>query len=320
MLFFCPMIIENFRKTIRTFSLFRKGDRVIVGVSGGPDSLSLLLLLERMAKDLGITLAVAHVDHGLRSGSGRDRDFVKKTAQRLGLEYFEKKLKVKPASEEAARFARLSFFQIAARSFRANKVALGHNRDDQAETLLMRLIRGSGLAGLSAISPSRRFGSVVIVRPLIRTSRKQIEQYLKRKKIFPRIDPTNRSTAFFRNRVRRELLPLLEKKYNKNIRVILAQCAESISDDYDYIAETAKKAAGLRNSIPLSSLLRMHPAIAKMVLRMLFNNVKGDTRRLTYQHIKEILDLVYHRPQGSIVHLPADIRVKKSRSALSFYR
>jgi tRNA(Ile)-lysidine synthase len=314
------MIIDNVKKTIRSLSLFRKGDRVIVGVSGGPDSLVLLLLLQRMAKDLGITLGVAHVDHGLRSGSGRDRDFVKKLAKKLGLEYFEKKLRVRPDSEEAARFARLSFFQSSARSFRANKVALGHNRDDQAETLLMRLIRGSGLAGLSAISPSRRFGGVVIVRPLIRTSRKQIEQYLRRIKIRPRIDPTNRSMAFFRNRVRNELLPLLEKKYNKNIRQILAQSAESIADDYAYIAETAKKASGSRKSINLSSLSRMHPAIAKMTLRMLFNNVKGDTRRLTYQHIKELLDLACNRPEGSIVQLPAAIRVKKSRSALSFYR
>jgi tRNA(Ile)-lysidine synthase len=316
------MIIEKVKRAIRKYRLIDKGEKIIVGVSGGPDSVALLCLLRSLQEELGIKLHVAHLDHMLRPYSYKDAEFVKELAGRLKLPVTSgrvnvKKMAARGSVEEAARNARLEFLFNVAKNVKAKKIALGHNLDDQAETVLMRLIRGSGLYGLSAILPKRKIHRFTVIRPLIEIRRKEIESYLKRKRIGYCVDETNKKDIYFRNRLRNRLLPLLEKEYNKNIKEVLSNTALSVGYDYDYLADAAARLTERwGRKINLAKFLRLHPAMQNLSLRLAIARLKGDLRRLTFQHIEEINDLVLNRPTGSIVDLPKGISVIKKKTCL----
>lgn len=320
------MILEKVRKTIKRYGLLAKGDRLVVGVSGGPDSLALLYLLNSLKKEFNLRLQVAHLDHGLRKGSPKDLAFTREIARKLGIPFSAGEVKLKELAgkgspEEVARNARLAFLFKVARENKTRKIALGHNLDDQAETVLMRLIRGSGLYGLSGILPKREIHGYQLIRPLIEIKRSEIEAYLKRKKLKPRIDPTNLKDLYLRNRIRNRLIPLLENEYNRNIKEVLSNTAEAAGLDYNYLLRAAGRAAGKSATrFSLTKIAGLHPAIRRLLFRAAVKRLKKDTRRLTFQHIREIEDLAENRPLGSIVDLPAGISVKKLKGQISFIR
>jgi tRNA(Ile)-lysidine synthase len=319
------MIVEKVKNTVKKYRLLDKNDKVVVAVSGGPDSVTLLYLLNGLKKELNLTLHVAHLDHMLRKDSHKDAEFVSNLASKLKIPITTaqvniKELAKKGSLEEIARNARLGFLFRVAKEIKAKKVALGHSLDDQSETVLMRILRGTGLYGLSGILPKRVIAGYQIIRPLIEVKRKEITAYLKRKKIHPRQDPTNAEDIYFRNKIRNNLLPLLEKGYNRNIKELLANMAESVGTDYDYLNYLARhKIKGAKTKISLKRLSKMHPAIQRLIFRNAIACVKGDTRRITFRHIKEIEDLFLNRPFKSIVDLPKRVSVIKSGKHLSFY-
>lgn len=320
------MILEKVRDTIKKYNLIEKNDKVVIGVSGGPDSVTLLYLLNSLKKEFKLSLHIAHLDHMLRKESYKDAEFVKKMAERLKIPMTTAQINVKELAkkgslEEIARNARLGFLFKVAKDVKASKIALGHNLDDQTETVLMRIIRGTGLHGLAGIFPKRNIKDFQIIRPLIELRRKEIEAYLKRKKIKPCIDTSNLEDIYFRNKLRNRLLPLLEKEYNKNIREVLSNMAESARQDYDYLNRVANRLmrqAGTR--INLEKFSKLHPAIQRLTLRIAIMRIKGDTRRITFQHIREIEDLIFKRPLNSIVDLPKGVSVVKKKKYLLFYR
>ncbi len=316
------MIIEKIKRTIRKYQLIEKEEKIIVGVSGGPDSVALLCLLNSLKQESGIKLHVAHLDHMLRPYSYKDAEFVKRLAGRLKLPVTSGRVNVKKTAgrgslEEAARNARLEFLFRVARRVGAKKIALGHNLDDQAETVLMRLIRGAGLYGLSAILPKRKIHGFIVIRPLIEVRRKEIESYLRRKKTGFCVDETNKEDTYCRNKLRNRLLPLLEKEYNKNIKEILSNTALSVGYDYDYLAGAAARLTERwGRKINLAKFLRLHPAMQNLALRFGIARLKGDTRRITFKHIEEINDLIFNRPSGSVVDLPKNVSVIKKKTCL----
>jgi len=316
---------SKFLETIKKYGLLDKRDKVLVGVSGGPDSLALLLLLNSLKKKWELSLHIAHMDHMLRPGSHKDAAFVKKLGEKLDIPVTIKSINlksrhIKGSLEELAREARLDFLIKLARQIRADKIALGHNLDDQAETVLMRLLRGTGLSGLSGISAKRNIRGAIFIRPLLETRRQEIESFLKRKKIRPRIDPTNKEDIFMRNRIRHSLIPLLKSKYNKNITELLANLAESISYDYEYLDAVARLSLkGSKLRLNAKKALSLHPALLRLKIRQTIAHLQGDTRRITFQHIREIEDLLAMRPDGSVVDLPKGISVQKTRNFLRFY-
>ncbi|MDD5465254.1 MAG: tRNA lysidine(34) synthetase TilS [Candidatus Omnitrophica bacterium] len=318
--------MNKFKETIKKYSLIQKGDKILIGVSGGPDSLTLLLQLFSLKSKLGLTLHIAHLDHRLRKNSGADALFVKKWAEKLDLpvtikQIDPKLLKEKGSLEELCRNARLDFFIQTAKKIKADKVALGHNLDDQAETVLMRLLRGTGLSGLSGISLQRKIRGVTFIRPLLETPRYEIDKYLKRRGIKPRIDSTNKEDLFLRNKIRHNLIPLLKSKYNQNIVSVLANLAESVSYDYEYLGQAAHRCLkGSTTCLNIKKILKLHPAILRLKIRQGISCIQGDTRRIGFVHIKEIEDLLNSRPKGSIVDLPKGISVQKTRSYLRFYK
>lgn len=321
------MILDKVKDTVKKYNLINKNDRVLVGLSGGPDSVTLLYLLSSLSKEFKLTLHIAHLDHKLRRDSYKDREFVERLASRLKIPVTIAQINVKELAkggsvEEIARNARLGFFFKIAKDIKADKIALGHNFDDQAETVLMRILRGTGLYGLSGILPKRNIAGFSIIRPLIEVRRKEIEAFLKKKKVKARLDASNLEDIYFRNRIRNRLLPLLAREYNKNIKVVLSNMAQSIGCDYDYLSTVAQCTIRRLGTIKLNlnKLAKLHPAIQRLVLRLSIQRVKGDTRRITFQHIKEIEDLLLNRPINSIVDLPRGISVVKKRKFLAFYR
>lgn len=324
-LFYFAMLLEQVKKTIRKHALLEKGDRVLLGVSGGPDSVALLYLLHSLSKELHLRLHIAHIDHMLRKQSAGDARFVVGLSARLKVPVSLHTVDVrsmagKGSIEEIARNARLEFLCRLAVRLKTDKIALGHTLDDQAETVLMRILRGSGLYGLSAILPKRSIHGVQVIRPLIELRRRDIEAFLRKRRIKPRIDETNFCDIYLRNRIRNHLLPLLEKKYNANIKEVLSGMAETVGYDYDYLSRLAqRKMKKMGSGIELCSFLRLHPSLRRLMLRLAISHIQKDTRRISLQHIREIEDLVRNRPVRSVVDLPKGISVIKKKTRLYFY-
>lgn len=320
------MILAGAKETIKKYRLITKGDKIVVGVSGGPDSLALLYLLNDLKGEFGLKLYVAHLDHMLRQSSFRDAESVKKIAHNLGLPSRISRLNIKAQAkkgslEEIARNARLDFFFKLARDSGAKKIALGHTVDDQAETVLMRILRGTGLYGLSGILPKRKICGYEVIRPLIEIKRSQIDAFLKKRKISPRIDSSNLKDIYFRNKIRNRLLPLLESGYSRNIKELLANMAQSAGYDYDYLSRAAERSMRrTKTRISLVKLKRLHIALQRIIIRKMIAAVCGNTRRITFRHMRELEDLALNRPANSIVDLPGGISAIKRKKSLSFYR
>jgi len=203
------MLEEKILQTIKKFDMLSFNDRVLIGISGGPDSVTLLNVLLSFKKRYNLSVFIAHLDHMLRGKeSDEDVNFVKNLAQELCLPCEVKSCNLTEIAqkehltlEEAARKYRYKFYSETAKKFKTNKIALGHNADDQVETVLMRFLRGSGLEGLMGIPPVRG----KIIRPLIECSREEIEKYCKENKIEYRVDSSNKEVVYFRNKIRLKL-------------------------------------------------------------------------------------------------------------------
>ncbi len=312
-------------RTVQKYRLLRRGESVVVGVSGGGDSVALLYALLELRQRLSLKLHVAHFDHMLRKTSGRDARFVKKLARKLDLDCSVGAQRVSvPATgslEEAAREARMRFLFARCRQVGSRTVALGHHQDDQAETVLMRILRGAGLYGLSAIMPKRSFGTVQVIRPLIEVGRRDIESYLRALRIPFVRDETNDEESFLRNRIRRRVLPFLQRECSAAVPESLCRLAETAALDYEFLRQAAQRRfRSLRCALPVSALQRMHPAMRRMVLRLGIERLQHSTRRIGLQHIREIESLLWERPAGSRVDLPGKIEITKTKTRLLLER
>ncbi len=231
----------------RRLGLLSSGDRVVVAVSGGPDSVALLQVLYAWRDRLKLALAVAHVEHGLRAQESMDdATFVERLSSQLDLPFFLKRIDLKPllrqrkgeSAQALAREQRYEQLWAVAREWEATKVAVGHTQDDQAETVLMAMLRGAGLAGLSGMPACRPPG---VIRPLLHVSRTEIEQYLEAKHCGFRVDSSNEDPKYMRNRLRRAVLPLL-KTFNPRVVSVLARQAAVLGEEHRYLEDRAKAA------------------------------------------------------------------------------
>ncbi|WP_145019697.1 tRNA lysidine(34) synthetase TilS [Geobacter argillaceus] len=313
-------------RTIAAHRLFTAGETVVVAVSGGADSVALLDFLAT-GSGLGLRLVVAHVNHGLRGAEADDDErFVRGLAERYGLPMATTSADVRALSrqrrlslEEAGREARYAFFEEVAGQYGAARIALAHHRDDQAETVLMRLIRGAGVDGLSGMRP--RSGDGRYVRPLLSVTRRAIVGYLRKKGLAWQEDASNRDQRFLRNRVRHELLPLLAS-YNPAIAERLAATAESLAADGELLERlTAERYAVCRDcageglAVPL---LRREPdGIRLRLYRRAIAAVKGDLRRLSHRHLQAIDRLVLAARSNGALALPDGVRITRCYDALT---
>ena len=297
---------------------------VVVAVSGGPDSLSLLYALHHLREELGLRLHGAHLDHGIRGpDSSADAEFVGETFRQLGIQGTLRKVDVpsyaerqRLSMEEAARELRLDFLAEVALRQRAWGVALGHTSDDQAETVLMRILRGAGTRGLRGMRPlavrAVPGGEVVLLRPMLSVTREETEAYCREMGLRPRRDESNLSPKMTRNRVRMELLPLMER-YNPAVREALLRLSRSAAEDADYVDAAAgplwdelARRDGPGISLDRQGISGLHAAMAATLLRRAVLEVKGDLRDVTRRHVDAMMRLLAG-PAGRSLDLPAGL-------------
>jgi tRNA(Ile)-lysidine synthase len=325
-----PLILR-LKKSVRKYAMLRPGEKVVVAVSGGADSMALLHGLWEVREYFGLSLAVAHLDHGLRPEGEQETHFVRDAAAKLGVPFFHQKGSVRARQkekgltiQEAARDVRYDFLRETARMNEASKVALGHTADDQAETILMRFLRGSGVRGLSGIPPVReRF----FIRPLIEAWREEIESFLKQKKVDYLCDPSNLSDQYLRNRVRHNLLPLL-RGYNPRIDRVLAQMADLFRAEEEFWQELMKEKFSQvvrgrdkgRLSLDVSSLASQPFPFRLRCFRQAVEEVQGHLRRVSLPHILAIESLSQNPEPNKVIRLPRGLTVTKAYRALHFCR
>ena len=297
---------------------------LLVAVSGGPDSVCLLHILDKLKEELGIRLHVAHLNHQLRGAeSEADARYVSHLAHRLGIPVTVEQRDVKAyharqhcSLEEAAREVRYTFLAEVARAIGANRVAVGHTRDDHIETILMHLVRGTGTRGLRGLQPSSRWpssgNSFTIVRPLLEVRREETASYCQQHQLVPRIDASNLSLSPLRNRIRHQLLPLLQS-YNPQVAQALLRMARIAGDDLAFLdGESARLwgeiTQGDENTIILDKkrFLELPPAVKRHLLRTSIEKLLGNLRDIETRHIEEIMDALT-KPAGKRLSLPGGL-------------
>jgi tRNA(Ile)-lysidine synthase len=334
-------VIELVRQYVRQLRLLQPGDRVAVAVSGGADSVALLRALKELKQDLGIVLSVAHFHHGIRGAEAdADREFVRALADRLGLELHlgaadapAHARSQRISLETAARDLRHAWFARLIADKKADKIATAHTLDDQAETVLMRLVRGTGIRGLAGIFPVQQ--EKRLIRPLLAVTRREVESYLKTLGQDWREDSSNQDLSHTRNRVRHQLLPLLEQDFSPGIRKTLADLAEIARAESEYwdretaallprIIRPGKPSRSGRNtsreaSRTLSLDLAALTSLPLALERQLLHRVAGQLgSRLEFVHVQQLSELAREKRTGKRVILPGGLVAQRSFRELQF--
>ena len=306
--------------------LFAPGERVLLAVSGGPDSTALLCALATLRPAWALDLSVAHVHHHLR-GAAADEDHaaVEALACEWSLPCLTERLvwEEDRVAEAAAREARYAALLALARRAGATTIALGHTLDDHVETILMWLLRGTGLQGLQGIPVVRPLAECRLVRPLRGVWRAEVETWLRAHGRAWRVDATNTDPRYLRNRIRHELLPLLMREYNAQIKHALAHLADTAAlEGQSLEAQAAQwlavhaQAADHQRLLALSALCQQPKALQQAILRQAARQLLGDLQQLTFQHWREVEALLASRPDQSVVDWPRGLQWRKDGATL----
>lgn len=326
-------VLRTVKQVITTYAMFKPNDKVLVGVSGGPDSVALLHVLLELTPKYGLKLGIAHLNHGLRGQEAdADAEFVSSLARKFDLPCYIKKRNIrqyqtqsKLSLEEAARQIRYTFYFEVAKKYGFDKIALGHQANDNAEHVLMYLLRGSGPLGLSGIPPIR---GGKIVRPMLRLTRSQIENYLAATGLESVTDRSNTDLQFTRNRLRHQLLPILISSYNPRLIETLNRLAEIMRTEEQWINDTitpifdgliVRETAGIL-TLSVPALNTIQPAVLRRVIRMAVEAVKGDLRRITFTHIESSRKLLGKNRTYGHLNLPGSICIRRQGDELLIYR
>ena len=323
-----PDLYTRWSLEMRSKQFFRPGQRVGVGVSGGPDSVLLLHFMKKLAGEVGLTVAAVHFNHHLRGAeSDGDEALVRDIAASLQVDYLRGEAEVARVARErrgnleaVARELRYRYFFSLVDQDRLDLVATAHTANDQAETVLMRLLRGTGTRGLGGIYPVLE-GKVV--RPFLGLTREEVVKEIAERKIFYRVDSSNLNMKLRRNKVRMELLPLLAKEYNPQIIHLLNQFADRARDDEAYLERLARDRShpwrmreGKEERIPVRALAEFPPALARRVLRQMLQIVRGSAHGLTYAHIESLRRFAAQAQSGRVQTLPGGVVARREFSWL----
>ena len=326
-------LLRKVAQTISHLNMFQKGDSVLTGVSGGPDSVALLHILVQLASKWELMIGIAHLNHCLRgTESDADADFVADLAARLSLPCHSESIDVrndpalqKLSLEAAARQVRYDFFDRISRRNGYHKIALGHHRNDNAELMLMFLFRGSGPLGFSGIPPVRD-GS--IVRPLIAADRNELVAFLNENAITYRVDKSNRDMRFLRNRIRHETIPYIQACCNPGIVETLNRFSEIVRSEDQWMNEiiqpiyekTLARADAHRVVLAIPALTALPEAARRRVIRTAILRVKGNLQKISFLHVEAVRELAESQHYPGQLTLPDGIRIQRNKRLLSFYQ
>ena len=293
-------------KTIKKYNLITNEDKLVLGVSGGPDSIAMLNILKEINEDnennLSFKIVVAHINHMIRTEASSDEEYVKRYCEKNEIDFYSKSIDIKQmannnkiGTEEAGRKARYEFFNEIMKKTNSNKVAIAHNKNDKIETIIMHAIRGSGISGLIGIEPKRE----IYIRPLIECERKEIENYCKEHQLNPRIDKTNFQNIYTRNKIRNIVIPYIQKEFNPNIIETIDRLSNLVFEEEAYMEKQVKN--NYNNILiqenereivlDLKNFNEMEKVIKSRIIRYTITKLFGSSNQIELIHIEDILKL-----------------------------
>lgn len=320
-------LLEKVERYCIKNGLIDTGDRIVVGVSGGPDSLCLLNLLNSLKDKYSLKLIVVHINHSLRVEADFEEEFVKEFSKKLNLEFYSKKVDVgliskneKRSTEEVAREIRYSFFEEVLNKVDGNKIAVAHNKNDNAETVILNLIRGCGMDGLIGIEGK----SENLIRPLIDVDRSEIEKYCKDNNLTPMLDKTNDESIYTRNKIRNLVLPEI-KEINPDIINTLSRFSEIIKDEEEFILEYINEVyENIRvyenNEIYLlkDKFLKLKLGIQRRVLRQGILEFVGSLKDISFKSINNAIEEIKMSSNGNLIKISKNVKILVSYNKLKF--
>lgn len=327
-------MLPTIQSTIRRRKLIRPGDHVLTAVSGGADSVALAYALHFLKKRIGFSLTLAHLNHGLRGrAADADAEFVSELAWRLGLPCLQGRVDVRRQArhdgvsvEMAARQARYDFLLRAAREAGANSLATAHTADDQAETIILKLARGAGPQGLGGIPYRAERGGLTVIRPMLDTTHAAATGFLRRYRLAWREDRSNRDTEFLRNRVRHEIIPLLEKRLNPRIRRVLVRTAEVLREESEWLDRMAVHLLEVSTERSARAVLRvararnLHTAVRRRLLRAWLAAAGMDPDLMDFDAVDRVDGLLAAGNGTRSVDLPGGWRAVRRYGRMSLER
>ena len=318
------MLLPQIKKTVARYGLLERGDKILVACSGGADSSALLSALLELREEYGLRIAVAHFNHRLRRAADQDERFVIRMAQKLGLPVYVRREDIRAFAakhglniEEAGRERRYKFLRETAGRVGVSRIATAHTLTDQAETVLMRILRGTGPTGLGGIAPCI---DGLVIRPLIEVKRREVEAYLRVRRIPYREDETNRDLRYQRNRVRRRLIPYLERNFEPKIVSHLGRLAEISREEEQvwaqHIKARARRAIFLKKGkifFDAGRLSSLSPALGRRLVRAFLSAIKGDLRKFSFRDVEAVRCLAERKEAA----LPGKLVLRREQGLIS---
>ena len=299
-------MLNKILNTINKYNLIQKGDKIVIGVSGGPDSMCLLDSLYCLKEKLGIEIFVAHINHMIREEADEETEYVKEYCKNKNIKCYVKKADVeklakeqKLGTEEMGRKIRYEFFKEIAKKENANKIATAHNLNDNVETVLLNLLRGTGVSGLKGIEIKRIENDIEYIRPIRECERKEIEEYCEKQKLNPKVDKTNLESIYNRNKVRNDLIPYLKREFNPNILEGINRLSDIAREEEEYFDEIiAKQYEELKIGENLNEVIldlnkfnNLNKVIKSRLIIYTINKVNGNVQGIGKIHIEDIIKL-----------------------------
>lgn len=295
------MLENKVENTINKYKLLEKNEKIVIGVSGGPDSMTLLTILLKLKEKYNLSLIVSHINHQIRENAIKDEEYVKEFCKKNNIEIYikranviEKSQKEKKGLEETGREVRYNFFEEVLKKTNANKIAIAHNLNDNCETIIMNQLRGTGLSGLKGIEPKRG----KYIRPLIEIDRKEIEEYCEKNKINPRHDESNDDNTYTRNKIRNIVIPYIKKEFNPNIVNSMNRMAQIVKENEEFLDKEVKKAYNdiiikEENEIiyDLKEFNDKDIVIQKRLILLGIKKIFGDTKGIEKINLEDIIKL-----------------------------
>lgn len=297
------MLKEQVIDTIKKYNLIKENDSIVIGVSGGPDSICLLHILNEIKNELNFKIYVAHINHMIREEADEETEYVKEFCKNLGIECYIKRIDVveiannlKRGTEETGRQIRYEFFKEILEKTNSNKIATAHNNNDKVETILMNILRGSGTSGLKGIEAIR---DNMYIRPLINTSREEIEEYCETNKLEPKIDESNNENIYTRNKIRNIVIPYIKQEFNPNIIKTINRLSEVANEENEYLNKVTEnefnklllEKANNSYVLNLKDFNKLELVIKRRVILYTINELLSSTTGIEKVNIDDIIKL-----------------------------